>query len=140
LTTTDIPFVGSHSLLSLKAEVSHTSHMGVDAWMLFSIQQQSSSRPVPMAASGVTHSVKSPPTKTYRFKPGNPEGMINLMVSFPQEHTHVWGEERQYLLYRYPHHLYLPNGALRALPDDMRRDTGAGNVVALLGLVMAFLH
>jgi hypothetical protein len=53
----------------------------------------------------------------------------NLTVSYPQEHAHVWGEERQYPLYRYSHPLNLPNSTSRALPDDMRRDTGAGDVV-----------
>jgi hypothetical protein len=47
-----------------------------------------------------------------------------LWFSFPQEHAHVWGEERQYLLFRYLHPLNLPNGTPRALPDGMRRDTG----------------
>ena len=51
----------------------------------------------------------------------------NLMVSYPQEHAHVWGG--QYPLYGYSHPLNLPNGAPRALPDYMRRDTEAGNVV-----------
>jgi hypothetical protein len=53
----------------------------------------------------------------------------NLMVSYPQEHAHVGGGEVQYPLHRYSHPLNLPNGTSRALSDDMRRDTLAGNVV-----------
>jgi hypothetical protein len=39
----------------------------------------------------------------------------------------VWG--REYLLYGCSHPLNPPNGAPRALPDYMRRDTETGNVV-----------
>jgi hypothetical protein len=47
----------------------------------------------------------------------------------PQERVHAEGGGGGYPLYRYSHPLNLPNGTPRALPDHMRRDTEAGNVV-----------
>jgi hypothetical protein len=58
---------------------------------------------------------------------GQTRNSANLMVRYKQEHAHEWW--RQHPLYGYTHPLYLPNGATRALPDTMRRDTEAGNVV-----------
>jgi hypothetical protein len=58
---------------------------------------------------------------------GQTRNSANLMGCYPQEHAHVWW--RQHPLYGYSHPLNLPNGATRALPDTMRRDTEVGNVV-----------